>query len=104
MHTVGNRCAAPLVFVERMNCWYVYILRCADGSFYTGITTDLERRVREHNDGALGARYTRARRPVEVVYQEPHENRASASRREYKIKQLRRVAKASLIAGQHQGA
>ena len=51
-----------------MNEWFVYILECADGSLYTGITTDLERRVSEHNEGKLGARYTRARRPVKLRY------------------------------------
>lgn len=77
--------------------WMVYILRCADGSLYTGITTNLPRRVQEHNGGLAGARYTRARRPVAVVYQEPAACRASAARREYAIKQLSRAAKEALI-------
>jgi len=74
--------------------WTVYILRCADGTLYTGVTTDPERRLREHNaGGVLGARYTRARRPVELVHQEAAANRAEACRREAAIKKLTRQAK-----------
>lgn len=64
---------------------YVYILRCADGTLYTGWTTDLERRLAEHN-GGRGAAYTRGRRPVALVYCEPQPDRASAMRREAQIK------------------
>lgn len=78
--------------------WYVYILGCADGSLYTGITTDPERRLQEHNDGALGARYTRPRRPVELLYQEPVADRSAALKREYAIKQLSKAGKRALIA------
>lgn len=78
--------------------WTVYILRCGDGSLYTGITTDLSRRLREHNGGSGGARYTRARRPVTVVYHEPAACRASAARREYALKRLSRAAKEAVIA------
>ena len=80
--------------------WYVYMLRCADGTLYTGIATDVKRRVAEHNDegGRLGARYTRARRPVELVYQEPAANRSEAGKREYQVKQLPREEKQALIA------
>ncbi|WP_432698542.1 GIY-YIG nuclease family protein [Marinobacterium sp. YM272] len=82
-----------------MQQWYVYILRCADGSFYTGVTTDLERREREHNEcNRLGARYTRARRPVELVWHETRANRADALKREYAIKRMRRSAKLRLLA------
>ncbi|HHH48627.1 MAG TPA: GIY-YIG nuclease family protein [Gammaproteobacteria bacterium] len=82
-----------------MTPWYVYILRCADGSLYTGVATDLERRLAEHNgSGKLGARYTRARRPVTLVYSEPAESRAAACRREAAIKKLRRVEKERLVA------
>lgn len=77
--------------------WYVYVLQCADSSYYTGITTDLVRRLEEHNEGALGARYTRARRPVEMVYSESAENRAEATRREIAIKKLTRKQKVELI-------
>jgi putative endonuclease len=79
--------------------WYVYMLRCRDGSLYTGITTDLERRLHEHNHGRRGARYTRARRPVTLVWAEPQDTRADAMRREYHLRNLGADAKRSLIAG-----
>ena len=79
--------------------WWVYILRCADGSLYTGITTDVARRVAEHNgEGGLGARYTRSRRPVQLVYAEAAANRAEAARREAAIKRLDRPRKLALCA------
>jgi len=77
--------------------WKVYILHCADNTLYTGITTDINRRVQEHNSGVKGARYTRARRPVTLAYQESCASRADASRREYSIKQLHRTEKLELI-------
>ena len=81
-----------------MGNWQVYILKCSDDSLYTGITTDVERRVAEHNGhGGKGARYTRSRRPVELIYSEACENRSSASKREASIKQLSRTAKLSLL-------
>lgn len=81
-----------------MNDWTVYILRCSDETLYTGITKDVVRRVEEHNgSGLLGARYTRARRPVRLVYLESHKTRSGAARREYKIKRLSREAKEALI-------
>lgn len=76
--------------------WFVYIVECADGTFYTGITTDLERRVDEHNAGT-GARYTRSRGPVALCYTELQPDRSSASSREYRIKALSRRAKQTLI-------
>jgi putative endonuclease len=79
--------------------WFVYLLRCADGTLYTGITTDVVRRVAEHNgEGGLGARYTRSRRPVTLVYVEPAESRATAARREAAIKQMDRAGKLALSA------
>ena len=73
------------------------MVRCADGTFYTGISVDVKRRVGEHNgSGTRGARYTRARRPVRLVYLELADSRATAARREYAIKQLRRSAKMAL--------
>lgn len=78
--------------------WYVYIVRCRDNSLYTGIARDLERRLTEHNEGNRGARYTRSRRPVELVYQETHPDRSTALRREYEIKQLSARQKRVLIA------
>jgi putative endonuclease len=90
----GNRSGDNCV----SEAWYVYILRCADGTLYTGITTDLERRVNEHNaGGALGARYTRARRPVSLCHAESAASRAEAARREAAIKKLTRVAKFQLM-------
>jgi putative endonuclease len=76
---------------------FVYIVRCSDGSLYTGYTTDVERRVAEHNAGA-GAKYTRGRRPVQLVYAEAHATISDAMRREYAIKQWRREKKERLLA------
>ena len=78
--------------------WYVYILECADDTFYTGVTRDLAARVREHNAGD-GARYTRARRPVRLIYSEKAPDRGAAQSREYSIKQLSRTQKSRLVAG-----
>ncbi|MFV0438673.1 MAG: GIY-YIG nuclease family protein [Desulfopila sp.] len=77
--------------------WLVYMLRCADGSLYTGVTTDLCRRLHEHNCSRHGARYTRARRPVQVVHLEPAANRSAACRREYQLKRMTRAAKEKLL-------
>jgi putative endonuclease len=76
----------------------VYLARCNDGSLYAGITTDLERRMREHNTGR-GAAYTRSRRPVTLVYQEPANDRSSALRREAALRRLRRGEKLALVKG-----
>ena len=76
----------------------VYILQCADGTLYTGWTTDLERRVRAHNNGQ-GARYTRGRRPVRLVYREEQPTRSAAQRREDAIRRLSRTDKLKLIEG-----
>lgn len=75
---------------------YVYVLECADETLYTGYTTNVDRRVREHDDGD-GAKYTRARTPVELVYTEQFDSRSTAMQREYEIKQLSRSEKESLI-------
>ena len=75
----------------------VYVLRCADDTFYTGYTTDVERRVREHNAGE-GAKYTRGRTPVELVHVESYDSRSAAMSREYELKQLDRAAKAALVS------
>ena len=77
--------------------WTVYILRCADGTLYTGITNDLARRVAEHESGT-GAKYTKGRGPLQLVYQESCEDRGLASKRENEIKALDRKAKLLLIA------
>lgn len=78
--------------------WWVYMLRCADGTLYTGITTDITRRVAEHNGEGPGARYTRSRRPVALVHVEAAASRADACRREAAIKQLDRARKLALCA------
>ena len=79
--------------------WFVYLLRCADGTLYAGVSTDVARRVGEHNAGApLGARYTRARRPVVLVYAETVASRSEAQRRERAIKAMTRDGKLALIA------
>ncbi len=75
---------------------FVYVLECADGTLYTGYTTDLDRRVAEHNAGD-GATYTRGRTPVELRHAESFETRSAAMSREYEIKQLSRSAKERLI-------
>ncbi len=75
---------------------YTYILQCRDGSFYTGWTNDLEKRVRDHNTGK-GAKYTKARRPVELIYFETFHTKEEAMQREYAIKQLSRSEKIKLI-------
>jgi len=77
--------------------WFVYILRCSDNSLYTGITTDVERRIKEHNATKSITRYTRARQPVELVYQEKVGSRSSAGKREIHIKKLKRTEKEALI-------
>lgn len=78
--------------------WYVYFLRCADNSLYAGITTSLERRVNEHNQcNKKGAKYTRVRRPVTLVYAEQQPDRQMASRKEYQLKQLSKVEKEQLV-------
>lgn len=75
----------------------VYILRCSDDTLYTGITTDMDKRLQEHNSSDKGAKYTRNRRPVTLVYTEDAEDRSSASKREYAIKKLSRAKKLALI-------
>ena len=77
--------------------YFVYILRCSDDTFYTGITTDLKRRLKEHNSSKKGAKYTKVRRPVSLIYSERVEDRSDASKREYSIKKLSRDGKKALI-------
>ena len=76
--------------------WHVYIVECADNTLYTGITNDLERRINTHNEG-LGAKYTKARLPVKLLYSEEAKSRSDASKREYQIKQLSRLQKLDLL-------
>ena len=79
------------------NTWYLYILRCKDGTLYTGITTDVEKRFQTHQSGK-GAKYTRGRTPLELVYREKCGTHSDALRREWEVKQLSREQKQALIA------
>lgn len=81
-----------------MKQWCVYILRCGDGTLYTGMTDDFPHRLEQHRAGK-GAKYTRGRGPIEPVYLEAAEDRSAALRREWEIKQLSRKEKLALIAG-----
>ena len=81
---------------EPKDPWFLYIVECKDGSFYTGITKDLKRRIKMHNDGK-GAAFTRSRRPVEMIYQELVSSRARALVREFKVKALSRKQKEALV-------
>ena len=77
--------------------YFLYILKCADSTLYTGITTDIDRRIAEHNGSKLGARYTKARRPVELVYTKKFRDRSTASKEESRVKKLSRLEKQRLI-------
>jgi len=77
--------------------YFVYIIECSDGSLYTGVTRDLEKRILEHNSSGLGAKYTRARRPVKLVYAKRKRNRSYAQKEEARIKNLSRKEKIKLI-------
>ena len=83
--------------IEAVSKWWVYILRCADGTFYTGCTNDVERRCAVHNSGK-GAKYTKGRRPVAVVYREACADKSEALRRECAVKKLDRKGKITLIS------
>lgn len=80
-----------------MTPYTLYILRCNDDTLYTGITTDLEKRLLEHNTSDKGAKYTRYRRPVVVVYQEPCNDKSTALKREHAIKKMSRQQKIALF-------
>lgn len=77
--------------------YYLYILKCADGTLYTGIAKDLARRIKEHNSSTLGAKYTRGRRPVKLVYSKKFRNRSLAAKAEASIKKLSRKEKLVLL-------
>jgi putative endonuclease len=77
--------------------YYLYILECADKTLYTGITVDLARRVKEHNNSKLGAKYTKARRPVKIAYFKKFRDRSAVSKAESQIKKLSREEKKKLI-------
>lgn len=84
------------MILSNMAAYFCYILECSDGTYYTGWTTDPERRLRQHNRG-IGARYTRSRRPVRLVYVEEQPDRALAMKRERAIKSLSRQQKTCLM-------
>ena len=77
--------------------YYLYLLQCADTSLYAGITTNLTRRVEEHNSSNLGAKYTKSRRPVQLVYSKAYKNRSEATKAEIALKKLSRIEKIKLI-------
>lgn len=81
-----------------MKSVFVYVLICNDSTLYVGVTTNLERRIYEHNSSKKGAKYTRGRRPVTLLYKESFSNRSEAQKREYYLKQLTRSEKLELIA------
>jgi len=78
--------------------YYLYLLQCADKTLYTGIAVDLARRLKEHNKSKLGAKYTRARRPVKIVYSKKFRNRSTAARAESRIKKFSREQKLKLVS------
>ena len=71
--------------------WYLYVVRCSDDTLYTGVTTDLKRRLNEHNTSNRGAKYTKARRPINLVYYELYQSRSNAQKAEHKFKKLTRT-------------
>tara|TARA_Y100000310_G_scaffold182230_1_gene182288 strand:+ start:1171 stop:1431 length:261 start_codon:yes stop_codon:yes gene_type:complete len=77
--------------------WYLYVLLCSDGSYYTGVTVDVDRRLREHNASKAGAKYTRSRRPVKLLFYEKFQTRSAAQKAEYQFKKLTRKQKEKLI-------
>ena len=82
--------------------WFLYVVQCSDGTLYTGITTDIERRIREHNESKRGAKYTSRRRPVKLVYSVAYKDRSEAQREEYKFKRLKRTKKLKIIGEQNE--
>ena len=86
-----------------MDCWYAYIVVCSDNSLYAGIANDLEKRLYEHNNSKNGAKYTRARRPVRLVYKETFQTRSEAAKREYQLKKMDRKAKLKLVEDEGRG-
>ena len=81
-----------------MDKWILYVVRCSDGSLYTGVTNNLKRRILEHNYGMRGAKYTRSRRPVEVVYEENCTSHSDALKKEWAFKKLSKAKKERRVA------
>ena len=82
-----------------MDKWHMYVVRCSDGSLYAGIAKNLRKRILEHNYGMKGAKYTRSRRPVEVVYKEECETHSEALKREWAFKKLSKRKKEQIVSG-----
>ena len=82
---------------NKTNTWWVYFLRCNDNSLYAGVTTDINRRINEHNNSKLGAKYTRSRRPVTLAYLEEAADKSAACKREYQIRHLTKIKKEQLV-------
>lgn len=80
--------------------WYTYMIRCSDNSLYTGVTTNIERRFKEHQESKKGSKYARAKIPLRVVYQETHPNRSEAQIREAQLKKLTKAEKEKLVKSQ----
>ncbi|NRA83313.1 MAG: GIY-YIG nuclease family protein [Gammaproteobacteria bacterium] len=78
--------------------WFVYMVRCRDNSLYCGVTTDITRRESEHNNSARGAKYTRVRRPVAMVFVQPVADRSSAGKLEVQLKKLTKAKKEAMVA------
>tara|TARA_R110000824_G_scaffold100088_2_gene237895 strand:- start:5926 stop:6174 length:249 start_codon:yes stop_codon:yes gene_type:complete len=77
--------------------WFLYVLQCSDGTYYTGVTTDMKRRLHEHNNLNRGAKYTMTRRPVKLIYFSEYEDRSSAQKAEHRFKKLTRAQKEARI-------
>ena len=85
------------MLLKSFTMWYFYVVKCSDGTLYSGITNDLEKRIKTHNLGK-GAKYTRSRLPVKLLYSERKRDRITASRREYQVKRLTRAEKKEMIS------
>jgi len=81
----------------KSNPWYLYVVKCSDNTLYTGVTTNLDRRLNEHNTSPKGAKYTRKRRPVVLVYSKHYTDRSQAQKAEYQFKSLTRKQKIKVI-------
>jgi len=97
MEELSNQKLQIFTSTTNSKVWYVYIVRCSDNSLYCGITTDLARRVSEHNTSKKGAKYTRSRRPVRLAWNITSSCRSAASKLEHKIKKLPKIDKENLI-------
>ncbi len=87
-----------------MWAWYLYVVECSDGTLYTGVTNNVSRRLHEHNNTKKGAKYTRVRRPVKLVWEKQYNNRSEAQSAEYSFKKLLREQKLEIIRGDRNDA